>query len=80
MPLLYGVAYTIKMSKKGLCVQCMHAGPYDDEPATIDAMHVFAAPSDRNASILADVFRGRLLALLMSWSYDTPKSETRFEF
>lgn len=43
MPLLYSVACAIKMSKKGLCVQCMHAGPYDDEPATIDAMHVFAA-------------------------------------
>ncbi len=89
LPLLYGVAYTIKMSKRkddfnfiscirlpdfvtredfdwavseaaakkkldfsavellrvdeGLCVQCMHAGPYDDEPATISAMRVFAA-------------------------------------
>ena len=28
---------------EGLCVQCMHAGPYDDEPATISAMHAFAA-------------------------------------
>ena len=26
---------------EGLCVQCMHIGPYDDEPATIDAMHEF---------------------------------------
>ncbi len=24
---------------EGLCVQCMHIGPYDDEPATIEAMH-----------------------------------------
>ena len=24
---------------EGLCVQCMHVGPYDDEPATIEAMH-----------------------------------------
>ncbi len=24
---------------EGLCVQCMHIGPYDDEPATIDLMH-----------------------------------------
>ena len=24
-----------------LCVQCMHIGPYDDEPATVDAMHEF---------------------------------------
>lgn len=29
--------------EEGLCVQCMHRGPYDDEPATVDAMHAFAA-------------------------------------
>lgn len=28
---------------EGLCVQCMHTGPYDDEPATVNAMHEFAA-------------------------------------
>ena len=27
--------------EEGLCVQCMHIGPYDDEPATVDAMHEF---------------------------------------
>lgn len=27
---------------EGLCVQCMHIGPYDDEPATVDAMDTFA--------------------------------------
>lgn len=27
---------------EGLCVQCMHLGPYDDEPATILAMDQFA--------------------------------------
>lgn len=27
---------------EGLCVQCMHIGPYDDEPATIELMHEFA--------------------------------------
>ncbi len=26
---------------EGLCVQCMHIGSYDDEPATIDLMHEF---------------------------------------
>lgn len=26
---------------EGLCVQCMHIGPYDEEPATVDAMHAF---------------------------------------
>ncbi len=28
---------------EGLCVQCMHIGPYDNEPATIEAMHEFMA-------------------------------------
>ena len=27
---------------EGLCVQCMHIGPYSDEPATVAAMHSFA--------------------------------------
>ena len=26
---------------EGLCVQCMHIGSYDDEPATVDMMHEF---------------------------------------
>lgn len=29
--------------QEGLCVQCMHLGPYDAEPATIEAMHAYAA-------------------------------------
>lgn len=24
---------------EGLCIQCMHIGPYDDEPATVQLMH-----------------------------------------
>ncbi len=27
--------------EEGLCVQCMHIGPYDDEPATVEKMHAF---------------------------------------
>ena len=27
---------------EGLCVQCMHIGSYDDEPATVAAMHDYA--------------------------------------
>ena len=27
--------------EEGLCVQCMHIGPYDDEPATVSRMHEF---------------------------------------
>ena len=26
---------------EGMCVQCMHIGAYDDEPATVEAMHRF---------------------------------------
>ena len=26
---------------EGLCVQCMHIGPYDDEPATVERMHAY---------------------------------------
>ena len=29
--------------EEGLCVQCMHMGPYDDEPATVAAMEGYAA-------------------------------------
>ena len=27
--------------EEGLCVQCMHLGAYDNEPATVDRMHRF---------------------------------------
>jgi len=27
---------------EGLCVQCMHIGPYDTEPATVSLMHAYA--------------------------------------
>lgn len=35
---------TVEMLRvtEGTCVQCMHTGPYDNEPTTIDAMHAFA--------------------------------------
>ena len=28
--------------EEGLCVQCMHMGPYDDEPTTVAAMEAYA--------------------------------------
>lgn len=28
--------------EEGLCVQCMHIGPYDNEPETIERMEQFA--------------------------------------
>lgn len=27
--------------EEGLCVQCMHIGPFDNEPATVDMMHEY---------------------------------------
>lgn len=32
--------------EEGLCVQCMHLGPYDTEPTTVDAMHAYLAEQD----------------------------------
>jgi len=29
--------------EEGLCLQIMHLGPYDTEPATVEKMHVFAS-------------------------------------
>ena len=45
--ILYAIAYTLKMSYKsdykieGLCVQIMHHGPFDDEPATVTLMNQY---------------------------------------
>lgn len=61
MPLLYGAAYAIKMSKKG--------------PREMKGYFDFVVPP-----LEGFWWQDRLLALLVSRSYDTPKSETRFEF
>ncbi|MBP5578291.1 MAG: GyrI-like domain-containing protein [Ruminococcus sp.] len=37
--------------EEGLCVQCMHLGPYDDEPATVALMDDFAADSGYDTDI-----------------------------
>lgn len=39
LPFLYRYA-------EGPCVQCLHVGSYDDEPATIDALYSYAAAQD----------------------------------
>lgn len=39
---------------EGLCVQCMHIGPYDDEPKTIEAMHEHAAQNGYVPDIRAE--------------------------
>lgn len=36
---------------EGLCVQCMHIGPYDDEPATIEVMDAFAGEQGYTADM-----------------------------
>ena len=41
--------------EEGLCVQCMHRGPYDQEPATIEAMDTYA----RERGYETDFFQGR---------------------
>lgn len=41
---------------EGFCVQCMHIGSYDEEPATVEAMHQFA----RESSYELDITDGRL--------------------
>ena len=42
--------------EEGLCVQCMHVGPYDDEPATVALMDVFASENGYELD-LSDVRR-----------------------
>lgn len=41
---------------EGLCVQCMHIGPYDDEPETIGLMHDFAASAGYEPDITGKRF------------------------
>lgn len=36
-------AVEYRIIDEGLCVQCLHLGSYDDEPATVEAMHSYAA-------------------------------------
>ncbi len=40
---------------EGMCVQCMHMGSYDDEPATIEKMEIFA----KEQGYESDMDRGR---------------------
>lgn len=41
--------------EEGLCVQCLHVGPYDDEPETVRAMDDFA----REAGYAVDISQAR---------------------
>lgn len=42
--------------EEGLCVQCMHMGPYDDEPKTIERMDSYAAEQGYGIDISAERF------------------------
>lgn len=42
--------------EEGLCVQCMHTGSYDDEPASIKRMHEFA----KEQGYIPDITEGRM--------------------
>lgn len=41
---------------EGLCVQCMHIGSYDDEPATIDLMHEYMRENGYELDLTSDRF------------------------
>ena len=41
---------------EGLCVQCMHIGSYDNEPATIAAMHEYAEQNGYKLDITDGLF------------------------
>ena len=40
--------------EEGLCVQCMHLGPYDDEPATVEKMHEYMTGQGYELDITSD--------------------------
>jgi hypothetical protein len=40
--------------EEGLCVQCMHLGPYDDEPATVEKMHAYMTEQGYALDITAE--------------------------
>ena len=42
--------------EEGLCVQCMHIGSYDDEPATVEMMHEFMTAEGYELDITEERF------------------------
>lgn len=39
---------------EGTCIQCMHIGPYDDEPATVDLMHEYMSANGYELDITTE--------------------------
>lgn len=60
---------------EGLCVQCLHVGPYDNEPATVAAMHEFAE-SNGYATDFSDVRRHHEIYLSDPRKADPAKMKT----
>lgn len=60
---------------EGLCVQCLHVGPYDNEPATVEAMHEFAE-SNGYAPDFSDVRRHHEIYLSDPRKADPAKMKT----
>lgn len=59
---------------EGLCVQCMHIGSYDDEPATVEAMDSFAASEGFTADITDSRFHHEIY---LSDARKTPPEKLR---
>ena len=60
---------------EGLCVQCLHVGPYDNEPATVAAMHEFAE-SNGYVTDFSDVRRHHEIYLSDPRKADPAKMKT----
>ena len=60
---------------EGVCVQCMHIGSYDDEPATIAAMHAYAKQNGYEPDI-ADIRYHHEIYLSDPRKCDTGKLKT----
>ena len=41
----------LRFIDEGLCVQALHVGPYDDEPATVEKLHEFITDNDLQLDI-----------------------------
>lgn len=60
---------------EGFCIQCMHIGPFDDEPATIESMKLYMADNDLICDI-SDTRRHHEVYLLDPRKTDRTKMKT----
>ena len=56
--------------EEGLCVQCMHIGPYDDDPATVAAMEAYAVGQGYGLDFSQSDLRGSDLCIGVSYSVE----------